>query len=61
MPEVGEHVVNRPCRRRYAAAACSRRSYSYSLTPPATSAPVSAVDWDKADYGRAELDELGAW
>jgi glycogen debranching enzyme len=30
------------CLRRYAAAACSRRSCSYPLTPPATSAPVSS-------------------
>ena len=42
MPESGGHVANRPCPFRYAAAACSRRSCSYSPTPAATSAPVSS-------------------
>jgi hypothetical protein len=41
MPESGGDVVNRPCLRRYAAAACSRRSCWSSLAP-ATSAPVSS-------------------
>jgi hypothetical protein len=40
MPEFGGWVVNRPCPRRYAAAACSRRLGSYPLAPPATSAHV---------------------